>query len=484
MAKRFIGLFMCAVVVIFPLGAVEAQPTLQDPCPELVGRIISVVGGADVNGDGQGDMWFPFKLPIIAGWAIKIKVENLSPNRVTFKIRMAGMDGTNWRFGYNKHWGMDTYTTVKVAAGKTVEVGNFYVQPRENNTQATGLVQLLWTPALLKKECILASQTFAAITDNTPPSSTAFIPATYGQSGYPRNGVVNTDKFEVTWIAEEYQQPAAGVKQVTVEYRTKTGSWRKLGSYPPTQTSIIFEGKFKNGYCFRTIAEDHVGHKEPLPKNPNYDTCVEVLPNEPISVEPPPVSQLITVARQPNVVGGVDLIGVCYAYGFSDARNVNNTADGWQCVRADTFWQVNWDRVCRDVYGNGSQAVRNGNSPAAWRCTGDTRSLCSPTAGFACLTIQARSPQDVNARVAGVTVTVTKNPGDEVIFTGQTDGNGSVGPFSVPTLPQKLNYMLSGYPDGSRCSELDTHIWDAGNYVLWLQPTNPGGGSTCAAGNP
>jgi hypothetical protein len=366
--KRNIVVVVLALSLAIPLSLTDSTILAQEACPEAIGRIIGITGGADVNGDGQGDMWFPFKLPIIAGWAIKVNVENPSAKRQTYRIVIGGIEGTNWRFGYQKHWGTDTSTTLTVNAGKTGTIGNFYVQPKEDNSQARVQVQLL-LKRTLQSDCLLASQVITVYTDATAPSSEVYLPATYGQSGYPRAVSLNTQEFQVSWGAQEYQQPASGLKQVTLQFHTKTGAWRNYGVYPANQTSINFKGKFKETYCFRTVAEDFVGNKEPLPQSPNYDTCVQILPPDaPVVVEPPPVHQLLTSAQQSSVPGGVDLIGVCYAYGFSDARNTTNTADGWQCVRADAVWQVNWNRVCRDVYGSSFSGIRIDSSPAGWRC--------------------------------------------------------------------------------------------------------------------
>lgn len=76
----------------------------------------------------------------------------------------------------------------------------------------------------------------------------------------------------------------------------------------------------------------------------------------------------IPEARQSNIPGGVDLITVCYVYGYTDAGNSNGTAEGWYCSGNGQTWRVDWNKVCRDVYGSGYIAVKLSNDQNDVRC--------------------------------------------------------------------------------------------------------------------
>lgn len=70
----------------------------------------------------------------------------------------------------------------------------------------------------------------------------------------------------------------------------------------------------------------------------------------------PPVSQ----AQQRSTNGGVDLIVYCYARGYTGAGNSDNSENGWYCSRGNESWRVDWNQVCRDVYGSNYTALFTG----------------------------------------------------------------------------------------------------------------------------
>ncbi|MBI1863917.1 CHAP domain-containing protein [Candidatus Woesebacteria bacterium] len=84
-------------------------------------------------------------------------------------------------------------------------------------------------------------------------------------------------------------------------------------------------------------------------------------------VGPAQDSQVPQNAKQNNTPGGVDLIVYCYAKGFTNAGNDNNSRDGWYC-NGPTFWRVDWGQACFDVYGPDYIAVNSDNSRNGWRC--------------------------------------------------------------------------------------------------------------------
>lgn len=79
---------------------------------------------------------------------------------------------------------------------------------------------------------------------------------------------------------------------------------------------------------------------------------------------PPPLSS----AQQQGVPGGVDLIVYCYATGYTGAGNTNGTADGWVCTRDNVSTPVDWNLVCKAVYGDNYVANKTSNNPDGWRC--------------------------------------------------------------------------------------------------------------------
>ena len=108
---------------------------------------------------------------------------------------------------------------------------------------------------------------------------------------------------------------------------------------------------------------------------------------------------------------------------------------------------------------------------------------CVLTSNNACYTIEARAPLNVNQRVSGIHVTFTRSGTGELIFSGVTNANGSVGPFPIPLRPVYYDFVLTGYPDGSSCTGTYNSIQSSLNYFMWLQPSYAGGQSQCNAGN-
>src|SRR5258706_1587016 len=134
--------------------------------------------------------------------------------------------------------------------------------------------------------------------------------------------------------------------QVTLIARNANSSWFKLDG-------------FSNGWVNRSQLK--------------LSTSVAALPvstesavNQPTII--PRLRYELRQAQQKGVPGGVDLIGVCYAYGYGNVVNVNNAADGWACTRGNEVWFIDWERVCYDVYGSRYHAVRKDDSAGAWRC--------------------------------------------------------------------------------------------------------------------
>jgi hypothetical protein len=101
-----------------------------------------------------------------------------------------------------------------------------------------------------------------------------------------------------------------------------------------------------------------------------------------------------------------------------------------------------------------------------------------PTSTTACLTVEARDPENLELRVSGISITFTYSSTGELIFSGVTDKDGVVR-FEVPTRPVYYDYLVTGYSDGSSCYG-NHHSIAAPSYPsMWLQPTNPGGSGVC-----
>ncbi len=96
------------------------------------------------------------------------------------------------------------------------------------------------------------------------------------------------------------------------------------------------------------------------------EQCQQVVvgSNRPPVVDKPKIPE----AQQKDPPGGVDLIYVCYAYGYTGARNVNHRWDGWQCLKGNDAWSVDWNKICQDVYGNSYMATRIGDGEGDIRC--------------------------------------------------------------------------------------------------------------------
>ncbi|GEM_PF-6815835 len=73
-------------------------------------------------------------------------------------------------------------------------------------------------------------------------------------------------------------------------------------------------------------------------------------------------------ARQSNVDGGVNLSIVCMNLGYPDVTNINNSADGWRCKRDNDLFMLDWDSICRRVYGSNYHGVKISNAIDGWRC--------------------------------------------------------------------------------------------------------------------
>jgi hypothetical protein len=113
-----------------------------------------------------------------------------------------------------------------------------------------------------------------------------------------------------------------------------------------------------------------------------------------------------------------------------------------------------------------------------------TAGECIPTSDMGCFTIQARDPYNSSIKVSGVTVTFTRHDNGTLIFSGITDENGEV-QFLCPFRPVYYDFTISGYSDGSVCSDSSGNSIAAPTYdaFMWLQPSNPGGNGKCNWGN-
>ncbi|CAN5288551.1 hypothetical protein BH10PAT1_BH10PAT1_2150 [soil metagenome] len=83
-------------------------------------------------------------------------------------------------------------------------------------------------------------------------------------------------------------------------------------------------------------------------------------------------------ARQSNVDGGVNLSVVCQILGCSDVVNLDNTANGWRFKNGDTLSMLDWDSICRRVWGSEYHGVKISNNIDGWRCSKGNQNPVQP----------------------------------------------------------------------------------------------------------
>ncbi len=175
-----------------------------------------------------------------------------------------------------------------------------------------------------------------------------------------------------------------------------------------------------------------------------------------------PSAGSLTSAQQPGVDGGVDLIGVCYALGFSGAQNSNGRGDGWVCT-GGSGWNVNWNKVCVLVYGDDFSASNPDNGANNWRCTqngggGNSASLTlQATAGLKVRTGPGQQCEQIGTIVPGTNYAVQGKNDDrswlQIGFRGQS---GWVSADYVALSDSSLMFAVPNTGHSSSCLLLQT----------------------------